>query len=87
MKFHWLILAAAAAVAAACWAGVAIGFLLKPGLALWTLLVTAAAVSSEALLWVAAGVFGWAFLDKRRAALARLRDRLFGGRKNESGAP
>jgi hypothetical protein len=85
MKFHWVVLVAAMGVAAACWAGVAIGFFMKPSLAVWTAIVTAAAVSSEALLWVAAGVFGWAFLDKRRAALARLRDRLF-ARRNDSGA-
>lgn len=80
MKARWLILSVAGAILAAAWAAVAVAyFFLEPSLALWTGLVTAAAISLEGFFWVAAGVLGWSFLAGRRAMLERLRRRLFGG--------
>lgn len=82
MKVRWIVLGVAIAVVIAAWSALAIGyFFFDPSLAVWTGMVTAAALSLEALLWVAAGVFGWGFLAKRRAALGRFRDRLFGRRQ------
>jgi len=80
VKLRWLILGAAVLFALAACGAAVVGYFLRTSLAVWAGLVTAAALSLEILLWTAAGVFGWSFLDKRRAALGRLRRRLFGGR-------
>ena len=80
MKVKWIILAAAGAIVLAAWTSVAIAyFFFEPSLALWTLLVTAAAFSLEGFLWVCAGVVGWSLFAGRRAVLQRIRRRLFGG--------
>lgn len=80
MKARWIILIAAIAIAVAAWAAVAIAhFFFDPSVVVWTAMVTVAAFSLEGVLWVAAGVFGWGFLAKRRAALGRLKQRFFGG--------
>jgi hypothetical protein len=81
MKLRWIILAVAGAILVAAWAAVAVGYVYRPSLPVWVAIVTTAAVASEGFLWVAAGVFGWGFLAKRRAALGRLRDRLFDRRR------
>lgn len=82
MKVRWLILALAAAVVVAAWSAVAIAyFFFEPSLAVWATLVTIGAFSLEGFLWVAAGVLGWSFLSSRRAALSRLKTRLFGAKR------
>jgi hypothetical protein len=79
MKVRWIILIIAGLVTAAAWTAMAIAyFFFDPSLAVWTALVTAAAFSLEGFFWVGAGVLGWSFLAGRRAALERLRQRLFG---------
>lgn len=80
MKLRWIILIAAGAIVIAAWASLAIGYFYRPSLPVWAAMVTAAALSLEGFLWVAAGVFGWGFLAKRRAALGRLGARLLGKR-------
>lgn len=81
MKPRWIILSIAVAIAIAAWGAVAVTyFFFDPSIAVWASVVTVAALTTEGLLWVAAGVFGWGFLEKRRAALGRLRDRFFGKR-------
>lgn len=85
MKVRWIILGLAGLVLIGAWAAVAITyFFFDPSFVVWTGVVTAAAFATEGFLWVAAGVFGWGFLAKRRAALARLRDRFFGKRPQAS---
>ncbi|GIK50784.1 MAG: hypothetical protein BroJett013_34810 [Alphaproteobacteria bacterium] len=84
MKLRWVLLGAAAVFAAAAWAALGVGYVLRPSLAVWAGLVGLAALSLEVLFWTAAGVFGWSFLAKRRASLARLRQRLFGRRADSS---
>ncbi len=80
MKLRWIILSLAGALVVACWAAVAIGyFFFEPSLAVWTGLVTAAALSLEGFFWVGAGVLGWSFLAGRRETLLRLKQRFFGG--------
>lgn len=82
MKARWIILALAGVVLVGAWSAVAITyFFFDPTVVVWTAIVTVAAFATEGFLWVAAGVFGWGFLAKRRAALARLRDRFFGKRR------
>lgn len=79
MKMRWIILTAAGVFAIAAWAALAlVYFFFEPSLALWTVMVTIAAFALEGLFWVAAGVLGWSFLAGRRAALQRLKQRLFG---------
>ncbi len=80
MKVRWIILAVAGAVVIAAWTALGVAYFNRPSLPVWAGIVTAAALSLEGFLWVAAGVFGWGFLAKRRAALGRFRDRLFGRR-------
>lgn len=85
MKARWIILTMAIVIALGAWAAVAITyFFFDPTIVVWTAVVTVAAFATEGLLWVAAGVFGWGFLAKRRAALGRLRDRFFGKRQQTS---
>ena len=86
MKARWIILSLAGLVVVAAWSAVAITyFFFDPTIVVWTAVVTVAAVSLEGFFWVAAGVLGWSFLAGRRAALWRLKQRLFGG-KAQNGA-
>ena len=75
-----LLLGAAVIFAIASWSAVGVAYFMRPSLAVWAGVVTLGAVSLEILFWTAAGVFGWSFLAKRREALARWRQRLFGRR-------
>jgi hypothetical protein len=85
MNVRWLILALAGAIVVASWSAAAIAyFFFDPSLTLWATLVTIGALSLEGFFWVAAGVLGWSILAKRRAALSRLKARLFGGARSES---
>lgn len=85
MKVKWLILALAGLVLVGAWSAVVVTKLMfEPTTVQWVGVVTVAAFATEGFLWVAAGVFGFSFLDKRRAALARFRDRLFGRRDAET---
>jgi hypothetical protein len=80
MKVRWIILAVAAVIVVAAWGTLGYAYFNRPSLPIWAAIVTAAALSLEGFFWVAAGVFGWGFLAKRRAALGRFKDRLFGKR-------
>jgi len=85
MKSRWIILSLAGLVLVGAWSAVAVTyFFFDPTIVVWTAVVTVAAFATEGFLWVAAGVFGWGFLAKRRAALGRLRDRFFGKREQTS---
>lgn len=85
MKARWIILTLAGFILVGAWAAVAIAyFFFDPTIVVWTGFVTVAALATEGFFWVAAGVFGWGFLAKRRAALGRLRDRFFGKRQQIS---
>jgi hypothetical protein len=75
-----LLLGLALVFAIASCAAVGVAYFMRPSLAVWAGVVTVAAISLEVLFWTAAGVFGWSFLAKRREALARWRQRLFGRR-------
>lgn len=81
MHLKWIVLGLAGAIAIAAWGALAVGYFHRPPLPVWAGLVTAAALSLEGFLWVAAGVLGFSFLAKRRAALGRMRDFLFGRRR------
>jgi hypothetical protein len=81
-----LILGAAILFAIAAWAAVGVAYFMRPSFAVWAGLVTLGAISLEVLFWTAAGVFGWSFLAKRRAALDRWRQRLFGKRRDSDNA-
>lgn len=85
MKARWIILSLAGFVLIGAWSAVAVTyFFFDPTIVVWTAVVTVAAFATEGFLWVAAGVFGWGFLAKRRAALGRLRDRFLGKRQQIS---
>lgn len=85
MKIKWLILGLAGLILIGAWSAVVITKLFfDPSMAQWVGVVTVAAFATEGFLWVAAGVFGFSFLAKRRAMLARWRDRLFGRRNAET---
>lgn len=80
MKVRWLILALVGLVVLATWGAALIAyFFFEPSIALWTGLVTAAALSIEAFFWLGAGVLGWSFLSGRREMLSRVKRRFFGG--------
>jgi len=86
-KMRWLILSAAAAFAVlACAAAVVVVIFYRSNAPLVMGALTVAAIGLEVLVWTAAGVFGWGFLAKRREALGRWKQRLFGGR-NGTGQP
>ncbi|SDM86077.1 hypothetical protein [Maricaulis salignorans] len=57
------------------WAGVVIAKLTTDSLAIFTLAVTAAALATEALIWVAAILGGWSIFANRRAIWDRMRGR------------
>lgn len=77
MRVRRIILGLAGVLVALTWGTAAIAYVFfHPSLALWTGLVTAAALSLEGFFWVGAGVFGWSFLAGRRRQLQRLKRRL-----------
>ena len=83
MKLRWLIVAGAGILVLAAWSAVAITYLFfHPTLAVWTGVVTAAALSLEGFFWVCAGALGWSFLAGRRQMLARLRHRFLAQRQD-----
>ncbi|HRO04605.1 MAG TPA: hypothetical protein PLS69_13465 [Terricaulis sp.] len=85
MKVKWIILSIAIAAVIAAWSAVAVAyFFFEPSRAVWIALVTAGALSLEALLWVGAGVLGWSFLAGRRAMLSRLKQRFFPAKQQPS---
>jgi len=80
MKVRWIILAVAGLIVIAAWSTLGFAYFNRPSLPVWAAIVAVAALSLEGFFWVAAGVFGWGFLAKRRAALGRFKGRLFGKR-------
>lgn len=79
MKARWILVVIAGLVVAATWtAAAAAYFFFYPGLAVWTGMVTVAALSLEAFFWLGAGVLGWSFLAGRKQFFLRLRRRIFG---------
>lgn len=70
-----LALAILAAIIASWTAVALVGWLLEPTLTQWTLLVTFAAVATEAGFWIGATLLGIAAFRNRRRWLAQL----FGG--------
>jgi hypothetical protein len=79
MKARRIILGLAGLFVVATWGAAAIAyFFFEPSLALWTGMVTVAALSLEGFFWVGAGVLGWSFLAGRRETLSRLKRRFFG---------
>ncbi len=85
MKARWIVLTAAIALAVAAWAAVAVAyFFFDPSITVWTILVTIAAFATEGVLWVGAAVLGWSFLAGRRAKLAALKQRFFGGKEQRA---
>jgi len=86
-KLRWLVLGAAVTFAIlACVAATVVVMLYRENVPLVMGAATVAGIGLEVLLWTAAGVFGWGFLAKRREALGRWKQRLFGGR-NGTGQP
>jgi hypothetical protein len=85
-KVRWFILGAAILFAVLAWTAVGVGYFMRPSFAVWAGLVTVGALSLEVLMWSAAGVFAWGFLDKRRAMIGRWRQRLFGPRDSAGDA-
>jgi hypothetical protein len=72
-RFRRLAALGALAIVLLAWIGVAASwFLLHPSLAQWTLIVTAAALVTEAMLWVGAALLGIAAFARVRGWL-RLR--------------
>lgn len=85
MKARWIILGVAGAAVFAAWGALGVAyFFFEPSRVVWVGLVTAAALSLEAFFWVGAGVLGWSFLAGRRAMLAQLKQRFFGGKQQRS---
>ena len=65
-----LIAAGLLAFVVLVWVGVAAAFvLLEPNLAQWTMIVTAAAVASEAAMWVGAVLLGIEAIQRLRARM------------------
>lgn len=80
MKARWIVLLLVGAIVVASWSAMLIAYLFfDPPLAVWAAMVTVAALSLEGFFWIGAAVLGWSFLAGRRAAIERLRQRLFGG--------
>lgn len=77
-----LLLGAALLFAIGACTAVGVAYFMRPSFAVWVGVLTVAAISLEVLFWTAAGVFGWSFLAKRRATLDRLRERLFGAKRD-----
>ena len=75
MKLKWILPAVAVVVCAAAWAGMLLGFYLKVDLKTHTMLVTAAALASEAVIWTFAAALGLTVFEARRRIWARLTGR------------
>jgi hypothetical protein len=62
---RWIIVAGLGTVCAASWLAVCVGFFVRFSLRIWTVIVSAAAISTEALLWVMAAALGVAVIQAR----------------------
>lgn len=69
----WWLIAIAASICALSWIGLAIGLFLGVGFTPRVVLVTAAALSSEVLVWIVAAVLGLRAFEARQRIWQRLR--------------
>lgn len=74
----WWLIAIAAGLCLASWIALAVGLLLGVGFTPRLVLATAAALSTEALMWVTAAVLGLRLFEARRKVWQRVRA-VFGG--------
>jgi hypothetical protein len=65
MRWKPLIFAAAGATVAAAWAAVAVTYFLGFKVGAWTVIVTIAALTTEAAFWVSAAVLGVTVIQAR----------------------
>lgn len=70
---RWWLIAIAASVCVLSWIALAVGLVLGVGFTPRLVLATAAALSSEALVWIVAGVLGLRLLEARQRIWQRLR--------------
>lgn len=71
MKLKWILLSIGV-VCAAAWAAMFLGLYLGVDLKTRTVLVTLAALSGEALIWMSAATLGMTVFEARRRIWARL---------------
>lgn len=69
----WWLIAIAAGFCLASWIALAVGLLLGVGFTPRLVLATAAALSTEALMWVTAAVLGLRMFEARRKVWQRVR--------------
>ena len=65
MRWKPLVLAAAGVGVLAAWTAVAVSYFLGAKIVAWTIVVTVAALTTEAAFWVAAGVLGVTVIQAR----------------------
>ena len=65
MRWKPLLLTAAALAVLAAWAAVAISYVLGAKIVAWTIVVTIAALTTEAAFWVSAAVLGVTVIQAR----------------------
>ena len=70
----WWVLGIGATVCLLSWLALGIGLLLGVGFTPKLILVTAAALTTEALIWLTAGMFGLSVLQARQRIWRALRD-------------
>jgi hypothetical protein len=63
--FRWIIVAALGSACAASWLAVCVGFFVRFSLRIWTVIVSAAAISTEVLLWATAAALGVTVIQAR----------------------
>jgi hypothetical protein len=74
----WWLMMAAAGICLASWIALAVGLLLGVGFTPRLVLATAAALSTEGLMWITAAVLGVRLFEARRVVWQRVRA-AFGG--------
>lgn len=72
----WWLIATAAGVCVASWIALGVGLYVGAGFTPRLVLVSMAAISSEALVWIVAAVLGLRVFEARRRIAQRLRDTL-----------
>jgi hypothetical protein len=68
----WVIVSTIASICAASWLAVGIGLVVRFSLPIFTGIVTAAAISTEALFWAVAGALGVTVIQARHRLWARI---------------
>jgi hypothetical protein len=71
-KWKWIVVSAVGSLCLTAWVAMGVGLFVRFNIRIWTLIVTAAAVSTELFFWVLAATLGVTVFQARRRLWANI---------------